>query len=73
MNSEIDFVLPWVDGTDLIWRKELDKYEISSPEMNSEDRFRDWGNLIYIFRGIEKFTLKLGKYISLLTDIYRSG
>ena len=56
MNSEIDFVLPWVDGTDLIWRKELDKYEISSPEMNSEDRFRDWGNLIYIFRGIEKFT-----------------
>jgi hypothetical protein len=56
MSSEIDFVLPWVDGTDPHWRKELNKYEISNPIMNSEDRFRDWGNLQYIFRGIEKFT-----------------
>ena len=56
MSSEIDFVLPWVDGTDPHWRKELNKYEISNPVMNSEDRFRDWGNLKYIFRGFEKFT-----------------
>jgi len=56
MSSEIDFILPWVDGTDPHWRKELNKYEISNPVMNSEDRFRDWGNLKYIFRGIEKFT-----------------
>ena len=56
MSSEIDFVLPWVDGTDPHWRKELNKYEISNPVMNSEDRFREWDNLKYIFRGIEKFT-----------------
>ena len=53
MSSEIDFVLPWVDGTDPHWRKELNKFEISNPVMNSEDRFRDWGNLKYIFRGIK--------------------
>lgn len=56
MSSEIDFVLPWVDGTDPHWRKELNKYEISNPVMNSEDRFRNWRNLKYIFRGFEKFT-----------------
>jgi hypothetical protein len=56
MSSDIDFVLPWVDGSDPHWRKELNTYEISNPVMNSEDRFRDWGNLQYIFRGIEKFT-----------------
>jgi hypothetical protein len=56
MSSEIDFVLPWVDGTDPQWRSDLNKYEISNLGMNSEDRFRDWGNLKYIFRGIEKFT-----------------
>ena len=56
MSSDVDFVLPWVDGSDPHWRSDLNKYEITNPGMNSEDRFRDWGNLKYVFRGIEKFT-----------------
>lgn len=53
---KIDFVLPWVDGNDIEWQKDKRKY---SPAKSSDDsvcRFRDWDNLQYIFRGIEKFT-----------------
>lgn len=56
MSTEIDFILPWVDGNDPKWRNELIKYDNSNPFMNSEDRYRDWGNLKYVFRGIERFT-----------------
>ena len=52
----IDFVITWVDPTDTEWQKEKAKY--SSPEItaaNSEVRYRDWENLKYWFRGVEKF------------------
>ena len=55
---EIDFVVPWVDGSDLEWIKEFNKYapkdKQSSIDIN-EERFRDYGLLKYFFRGIEKF------------------
>lgn len=53
---KIDFVIPWVDGSDPEWRKEKNKYsgEISSD--NEENRYRDFDNLQYWFRGIEKYT-----------------
>ncbi|MBE5999864.1 MAG: capsule biosynthesis protein CapK [Sarcina sp.] len=50
----IDFVLPWVDGTDPAWREEKNKYsgEVSS-SVHSFD-YQDWGLLPYWFRCIEK-------------------
>jgi hypothetical protein len=54
MNKKIDFVIPWVDGDDVEWLKEKHIY---MPEDKKEDqnRFRDWDNLQYWFRGVEKF------------------
>ena len=55
-HNPIDFVIIWVDGNDKQWRAEKDKYDdkpVSSS--NSEVRFRDWDNLQYWFRGVEKF------------------
>lgn len=55
MESKIDFVIIWVDGNDPEWRKEKSKY---TPEKNTDSRdirYRDWENLKYIFRGIEKY------------------
>lgn len=55
--DQIDIVIPWVDGSDPEWQKEYRKY--AALEMgrddNSEARYRDWDNLQYLFRGIEKF------------------
>jgi hypothetical protein len=57
-NSKIDVVITWVDGSDPKWIRE--KIE-NMPEKEqykagtSADRFRNWDNLQYIFRGIEKF------------------
>lgn len=54
---KIDFVIPWVDGTDLEWINEKNKYlpEDQKKLSTSEERYRSWDNLQYWFRGVEKF------------------
>ncbi len=56
--EKIDIVLPWVDSSDIVWKKEKMKYctFIDNDDDAREIRFRDWNNLKYVFRGIEKHT-----------------
>lgn len=50
--DKIDFIVTWVDGSDEKWIKDRIKYD---PSINKEDiRFRDWENLKYWFRSVEK-------------------
>ena len=51
----IDFVITWVDGNDINWINEKKKYTSSNYEDDRVNRYRDWENLKYWFRGIEKF------------------
>ncbi|MBR5336716.1 MAG: Stealth CR1 domain-containing protein [Lachnospiraceae bacterium] len=55
--NSIDIVLPWVDPSDEKWRESRKKY--ASEQMDTSDnrdmRFRDWDNLQYLFRGIQKY------------------
>ena len=52
----IDFVIIWVDGNDPLWQKEKAQYDENKITVaNSEVRYRDWDNLQYWFRGVEKF------------------
>ncbi len=60
----IDIVIPWVDGTDPAWLAEKRFWEEKCPESDSTQdkmwfrgdiRYRDWGTLRYLFRGIEQF------------------
>ena len=53
-NDKIDIVILWVDGNDPKWLKEKNKY-IKLDGDKTKNRFRDWKNLQYIFRGIEQF------------------
>lgn len=55
--EKIDIVIPWVDSTDPVWRKEKARYsgEITGESDARDIRFRDWDNLQYVFRSIEKF------------------
>ena len=53
--EKIDIVIMWVDGNDLAWQKEKAKYDSSFKVGNDANRFRDWNNLQYWFRSIEKF------------------
>lgn len=55
MSQKIDFVIPWVNGSDPIWQEERAKYADYEGDKR-EIRFRDWDNLHYWFRGVEKFT-----------------
>ena len=54
-NYKIDVVIPWVDGNDPEWQKLKDQYSEVKSADKSDSRYRDWDNLQYIFRGIEKF------------------
>lgn len=54
--ERIDFVVLWVDGSDEKWLKEKEKYSPKRVGYNSaENRFREWDNLKYWFRGVEKY------------------
>lgn len=55
MREKIDFVIPWVDGDDEEWKCEKRKYQVAIGEDAIENRYRDWDNLRYWFRGVEKF------------------
>ena len=55
----IDFVITWVDGSDPVWQLEKKKtLEDSGMKAKTDDRkerYRDWDNLRYWFRGVEQF------------------
>ncbi len=55
--SDIDFVIPWVDGNDPKWKNSFNQYAPKSAQIDdaNESRFRDWGLLPYWFRAVEKF------------------
>ena len=53
--DKIDFVLPWVDGSDSAWIKQRNEYLGIKNNQTQDSRFRDWENLQYWFRGVEKF------------------
>lgn len=57
-NYDIDFVMPWVDGSDPNWQRVFNQYcpEKSRITDANIDRYRDWDILKYWFRGVEKFT-----------------
>ena len=56
MSANIDFVIPWVDGSDPAWLEEKAKHAGSTMAIeDSIARYRDWGLLRYWFRGIERF------------------
>lgn len=52
-NGQIDLVLPWVDGSDPLWRAEKNQYDTENRV--SDVRYQSWDNLQYIFRGIETY------------------
>lgn len=53
--DKIDFVMPWLDGSDPAWRAACAAYCAKKDEDAGEARFRDWGMLKYWFRGIEQY------------------
>ncbi|WP_172575726.1 stealth family protein [Ligilactobacillus agilis] len=60
-NDKIDFVITWVDGNDPEWQKEKNEFIAKNDGKFNEkidtrkQRYRDWDNLRYWFRGIEQY------------------
>ena len=55
MNQEIDFVLTYLDGNDIEWQKEKNRFSPGGTSDVNPNRYRDWDNLRYFFRAIERF------------------
>lgn len=54
MSAPIDFIILWVDGNDPSWLSEKNQWDTN--HVGLVNRFRDWDNLQYWFRSVEKFT-----------------
>lgn len=48
----MDIVITYVDGLDPLWQKD---YEVTVGSAPLTKRFRDWGTLKYLLRGIERY------------------
>ena len=55
MQNNIDFIITWVDGSDTQWKTQKRQYQPDKRMDDGEERYRDWENLKYWFRGVEKF------------------
>jgi len=53
--EKIDFVITWVDGNDSNWLKAREQFLEAENDLNKASNYKDWDNLQYLFRGIEKF------------------
>ena len=60
--EKIDFVLPWLDGNDPVWKASKEEMinklgfkQKDGDDANAECRYRDMGLLKYWFRSVEKF------------------
>ena len=76
--DKIDFVLPWVDGSDKEWLAQKRKYENSGERMargdvdaNSDCRYRDYGLLQYWFRAVERFAPWVWRAIKLKRKVFK--
>lgn len=54
-DSAIDFVITWVDGNDRQWQEKKHRYASERECDVSDNRYRDWGFLLYWFRGVAKY------------------
>lgn len=52
---KIDFVVPWVDGSDPLWQKERGQYRVDKTADSCAARYRDMGLLKYWFRAVEAY------------------
>ncbi|ETS95014.1 hypothetical protein HMPREF1505_1925 [Prevotella sp. ICM33] len=50
----IDFVIFWVDGSDIEWQKKKALYK-GTPFQNADVRYRDWDILKFWFRAVEEY------------------
>lgn len=55
IKMEIDFILLWVDCNDAKWQKSKNMYRTDKSMDVSTVRYQSWDNLVYWFRGVDKY------------------
>ena len=63
----IDFIIYWVDGSDIEWQKKKALYK-GTEYQNINARYRDWEILCYWFRAVELFTPWVNKIYFVADD-----
>jgi hypothetical protein len=69
--EKIDLVFPYVDGNEPVWQeayKETRRKLDLPVESISKVRFRQWDNLRYLFRSVEKFTPWIGNIYMIVSN-----
>ena len=68
-NNKIDIVLPWLNSNDVHWRKQYEDYLITVKKGDkSISRIRDWDNLKYFLRSVDKNCKWVNKVVLCVFD-----
>ena len=67
----IDFVIAWVDGSDVEWQRKMKSFNNCEGD-GRDERYRDWNYLKYWLRGVEKYAPWVNR-IFLITDKQKPG
>ena len=72
MNDEIDIVLPWLNSNDKHWKELYDKYipTVKTGDKSSR-RIRDWDNIKYFLRSVDKNCKWVNKVVLCVFDEYQ--
>lgn len=72
MNDKIDIVLPWLNSNDEHWRSQYEKY-IKSVTTGDKSirRIRDWDNIKYFLRSVDKNCKWVNKVVLCVFDEYQ--
>lgn len=68
--SKVDLVFPYVDCNEAIWQKNYkdERRKNDLPVEISKVRFRQWDNLKYLFRSVEKFAPWIGNVYMIVSN-----
>lgn len=65
--TDVDIVITYVDGNDPAWQAKRGMYTVNKDADAAPKRYRDWENLKYVFRSIDKYMPWVRK-VYLVTD-----
>lgn len=72
MNDKIDIVLPWLNSNDEHWKKQYEDYLLTVKTGDkSISRIRDWDNLKYFLRSVDKNCKWVNKVVLCVFDEYQ--
>lgn len=68
VSASMDLVIPYVNASDTTWQQSILQHTKTAVGNNSSVRFRSWGTLRYLFRGVDKYMPFINRIVLILAS-----